>query len=703
MSQTLPIPRRRPGSARRLLAAPLLGLLAAAFMLLAPSLASADSATQLTVDGTSDVSDSGLMPNLIQPAFSAAFPQFTFKYNGSATGTAIGNAQTGTGGPSVLIVHAASLENQFVAGGFSYGNNYGNAIFRNDFVLAGPTADAGHANVASNGANNIAQAFADVAAAGVAGNATFFTRGGNTTAPGTVVAEHGYWQLVSSAGLTPAGVVLCTVSAADGGGMSPIDPSVQATSGQACPDSGTVAGTNNDLPSWYKINSGNQAANVIATNACTGTGVVANSCYSLTDRGTFDFLASGTDPAGTIPSLQIVTRDNVASAPGGANALINYFHVYIINPNAPNEAVNLPAAQDFVNFLTSPGLQSQLKGYLPTVDSGGPPFVADASPTLTASGFPSTVTAGAKVTVTGQLTNNEIGYPVLSGKTVAVGQVVGLTPVTVATGVTDATGHYSITFSPRSSGSFQVSTGQIPQIEDATLNPAYGDILSPAASSTSAVAVNGTAAITSATTSPGSVQASGTVGPAAVDSNAKVTLLARKKGSAGAFGPVTSQSLKAAQSAFAVNGVLTAGAWTIEVQYSDPGAFNAATSATRDITVAAATLKSPTVGYKKLTVKNGTVTLTGTLSTAPKGSSATVELLARTLNTITVKKTKKALAAASKPATFRQVAKATIKAGKKTFTLKHTFKRGFRYVLQLRYVHKGQKTTNSKFRTVAIH
>ncbi len=168
-------------------------------MLLAPSLASADTASTLSVVGTSDVSDSGLMQNLIQPAFSAAFPQFTFKYTGSATGTAINNAEAGSGGPSVLIVHAASLENQFVGGGFSYNNQYGNAIFRNDFVLAGPTADATQANVASNAANNIAQGFADVAAAGVAGKATFFTRGGGTTAPGTVVAEHGYWALVNSA------------------------------------------------------------------------------------------------------------------------------------------------------------------------------------------------------------------------------------------------------------------------------------------------------------------------------------------------------------------------------------------------------------------------------------------------------------------------------------------------------------------------
>ena len=109
----------------------------------------------------------------------------------------------------------------------------------------------------------------------------------------------------------------------------------------------------------------------------------------------------------------MVTRQNSASAPGGAFELINYFHVYIINPAKPNETVNLPAAQDFVNFLTSPTFQSQLKNYLPTGDPGGPPFVADASPNLTASGIPAKYHAGKPVKVSGTLVNAEPGFPVL--------------------------------------------------------------------------------------------------------------------------------------------------------------------------------------------------------------------------------------------------------------------------------------------------
>ena len=56
--------------------------------------ARADSPTTLTVVGTSDMADSGLMPNFLQPQFQQQFPQFTFKYVGSATGAAIQSART---------------------------------------------------------------------------------------------------------------------------------------------------------------------------------------------------------------------------------------------------------------------------------------------------------------------------------------------------------------------------------------------------------------------------------------------------------------------------------------------------------------------------------------------------------------------------------------------------------------------------------
>jgi hypothetical protein len=52
-------PRRHAGLMRRRLLLPLVSLLAGAALMVTPALASADSSSQLTIVGTSDVSDSG--------------------------------------------------------------------------------------------------------------------------------------------------------------------------------------------------------------------------------------------------------------------------------------------------------------------------------------------------------------------------------------------------------------------------------------------------------------------------------------------------------------------------------------------------------------------------------------------------------------------------------------------------------------------
>ena len=349
--------------------------------------ASADSPTVLTIVGTSDVSDSGLFQNVIAPQFEAAYPQYRIQYYGTASGTAITTAENGgagviSGGPSVLLVHAASLENQFVANGYSYNSQPGYAVFRNDFVLAGPSADP--AGVATNAANNIAQAFADIASVGAQGGSspglTFVSRGGT---PGTTVEEHAIWRLVSQSSLAPSSLTLCTVSAANGGGETPVavDPAAADTgftNGEACADlpaADLTAGLPQGaaLPAWYVTTGDNQGLNVQTADACTKTGTnsyggiasPADTCYVFTDRGTYDWLSSKTDPAGSLTNLSILTRDNSASAPGGQTALINYFHAYIINQakvqaatNSSAPQVNLPAAQDLITLLTSPSFQA---------------------------------------------------------------------------------------------------------------------------------------------------------------------------------------------------------------------------------------------------------------------------------------------------------------------------------------------------------
>ncbi len=671
------------GARRRLLAVPLVGLLTAAALLIAPALASADTSSTLTVVGTSDVSDSGLVPNLIQPMFNKAYPQFTFKYVGSATGTAIQNAENGTGGPSALIVHAASLENQFVANGFSNNNQYGNAIFTNDFVLAGPTGDP--AGVAANGANNVAQAFADVAAAGANGKATFFTRGGGATASGTTVEEHEIWALVNSSGLQPASLTLCTVSAADGGGMSPISASAGVANGGPCPDSGTILGTH--APNWYVVNAGvNQAANVIDADGCT-TGSGPNTCYVLTDRGTYDYLSSGTDPAGTVPALKIVTRGpQSATAPGGVNALVNYFHVYIINPNKPGETVNLTAAQDFVSFLTSEAFQSQLKTYLPTTDPGGPPFVADASPNLTQSGLSKNYTAKKPLTVKGTLVNAETGYPALAGQSVFVDQIVAGQPLPVASGKTNSTGAYSIKFTPTSSGSYEVSTGQISVIENSSLSPVYGDILSPASTTPVNVSVHAATSNLRVESQGGKALVLGTVGPGTGHVKGTVTVLARAVGKGGAFKKVATERLASNQGNFAILAPLAPGNWNVKVKFSDSGQVVAATSRTAKVTIG----PKPTSGIAISSFKPNSKGFTLVAKATPSGESgAKVELLR--INT-----------AAGAPARFTVFGTAQLATGQNKVTFHAKLRLPARWVLQLEYVRPGEAPSFSGLKMVTI-
>jgi hypothetical protein len=451
--------------------------------------------------------------------------------------------------------------------------------------------------------------------------------------------------------------------------------------------------TGAQLPSWYVATGLTQGPNVVNANACTGYLSSANTCYVFSDRGTFDYLASGQDPAGAIPNLAILTRNDSASAPGGAYELVNYFHAYVINPSKPNESVDLPAAQAFVNFLTSPALQSQLRVYLnSTGDPGGPPFVADASPIITQSGIPATDPAGSPVTVSGNVTNAEPGYPVLAGKGVTVDEIVGGLPVPVASGSTDASGNYRIPFVPPSTGVYQVSTGQVSMIENSALSPVFGDLLSPAAASPAFMSVQGANTLAAVHAVPGGVTVSGTVAPAAPDANAIVTVYARK-GTSGGFSQVGGGPLSVGQSAYALSGSVGAGTWQVETIYTDPGELLPATS--RVVTVTVPVAGAATVIFHKITVKHGKLTVTGTVSPAPSGSGARVTLYG--LKTVAVRK-----ASARAAAAFPAIGRSTVKAGKTTFTIHAKLTRGRRWVLQLQYTRPGQAASLSKLRTIDV-
>src|SRR6185503_6422786 len=251
-------------------------------------------ASDVRVEGTTDTTDSGLIQDVIQPGFEAAYPQYTLKYHATGTGAALTDARAGQA--DAVLTHAPSSEAQFVQDGVSL-EPFGRATFFNDYILIGHNADP--ANIAGNDPHDAISAMEAIAATGGAGNATWISRGDNS---GTHVQE---------------GVMWCMTSGVP----------VHSLGGGRCePDDGSGG-----IPSWYKKTGVGQAQSVQVTAECNFPPASADSCYSMTDRGTYDNLQS----QGAIAGMKVVSEHNATNSRGGENLLINPFHVYAVNPNNP--------------------------------------------------------------------------------------------------------------------------------------------------------------------------------------------------------------------------------------------------------------------------------------------------------------------------------------------------------------------------------
>lgn len=97
------------------------------------------------------------------------------------------------------------------------------------------------------------------------------------------------------------------------------------------------------------------------------------------------------------------------------------------------------------------------------------------------------------MSVTGGLLNAEPGFPQLAGETVTLERLSSAGPQPVFSGLTNASGQYTLVFMPPVSGSYEVATGPISQVEIAGLEPPFSDLLSPGVSAPFSETVNGTA------------------------------------------------------------------------------------------------------------------------------------------------------------------------------------------------------------------
>jgi tungstate transport system substrate-binding protein len=510
--------------------------------------ASADDSSTLTVVGTSDVSDSNLVAAVIKPGFEAANPGITLNYVPKGTGAAITYAEAGTA--SALLVHAASVENQFVGQGFSL-EPFGRAIFWGDYVLLGPASDPAGVMTGPS-SEDIVQAFQKIATAGADGTANFVSRGGT---PGTTIQEHAIWALTS-------GVTTCTVSDVNGGGAQP------STATGACP------GLDQNLPSWYHATTLSQGLNLVNANTCSYAGSGPNNCYVFTDRGTFEYQQS----IGAIPNLQVVVDNNKQAPSAQTNLLVNSFHAYGVNPAAvpPGSQINTAGATAFLNWITSPAAQTAISKYLQS--GGAEPFRPDAAPQITASTPPKSVKAGTGVTVSGTVSNVVPGTPALDGIAVRLLQTVGSTTSVVAKDITDDNGRYSFSIQPTATGTYSVVTPDITKIERPDLHPVFADQLQSSTLDLGQVTVTAVPTLTSATSAPShKVEVKGRLAPAVKGTGAHLELWAAHPGKR--LTEIASAKLADGARTFDNTFKLGAGTWRVKVVYTHPNVLETGSSA----------------------------------------------------------------------------------------------------------------------------
>jgi ABC-type tungstate transport system permease subunit len=347
-------------------------LIAVAVIALSGGYAASAQAVALNVYGTSDITDSNLLSNVIVPGFASFDPSDSITYTAVGSGAAITAAENSSNHIDAIIVHSPSLEKPFytnACGGSTCSTEtLGRAIFYNDYVVVGPTADPAGIGTAHHG-NDAVSAFQDIATEGTANSdVTFISRADNS---GTNVEEQQIWGKTTGVQLQKAFNA----------------PASDTTRKEPCFDTPTVCASAgvHAYPSWYKHNTTssppNQGVNLVDTNTCNATAYPDHNCYTIVDRGTYDYQTSLSHTG----NLKIVVQNNSSGAVGGASLLTNPFHAYIVKTST-----NQTAATKLLNYLTGSGFQ----GSLPTGGAGANDFKADAYATLSGSTLPNTAAKG---------------------------------------------------------------------------------------------------------------------------------------------------------------------------------------------------------------------------------------------------------------------------------------------------------------------
>jgi hypothetical protein len=248
---------------------------------------------------------------------------------------------------------------------------------------------------------------------------------------------------------------------------------------------------------------------------------------------------------------------------------------------------------------------------------------------------------------------------------------------------TNAKGAFTIRFVPPVNGSYELTTSQIAQIEDPSLSPAFGDLLSPAATTPVKITVHSAVTKLFAKSRGGKALVYGTVAPGTSHVKGVVTVFA--KGAKGGFKRAATHRLGSGDGTFAVLVSAKPGKWQYKVAYADPRQVIGATSKAVRLTVGAKPAAS--IKLASATAANGKVTVNAVVSPKASKSGAKVQLLA--------------LKTTGGAPRFGIVSSATIR-GRTKITLRGALARQNSWVLELVYVQKGQPSSYSALKTETV-
>jgi tungstate transport system substrate-binding protein len=490
----------------------------------------ADTVTNVRIQAGTTPQDSGLYDAVIHDQFEAQYPQYNLQYFGVGTGLAITNAENGEG--DVVWTHSPTLEESFVAGGYSYESG-GRYVMTSDFVTVGSKSDP--AGVLTGTPNDVVAAFKEIAAAGNAGTADFVSRG---DASGTNTKELAIWKLT--------GIPLNTLG-----------------------EPGTPGTTTDD--SWYHKTGDGQAANIQVTNECPFS---SGACYTLADRGTFNEVVS----LGEAPNLEIVSQNNNGpGALGGFDLLLNPYHVYAVNPAKFSPGtINIAGAMAFLNFLSEPSTQQAIADY---PSPSNPAFYPEIYPDLTVgTGVPSSAKATQTITVSGVVIPNYFLDPPITGAEVDLIRA-GDPSTNIATTTVAADGSYSFSFTPTRSDDYEV---HMPQSQDGLLTPNTGFRL-PITVDAGTMTVKAVPTLSVTKVKGLKVTVNGTTSPTTDRINAKVQI---QYLNGSTWTKLASISMPEGQASYSTTVSLpSAGTWQIRAHYVDKGAVAAGNSKASHVSV----------------------------------------------------------------------------------------------------------------------